>query len=384
MKIVFTVATYWPKQDGVQMVTSYHAETLVKKGHEVVVITSRVANAPDREIHNGVHIVRAEAYNYLYWHKGDKQDFQKIVLEESQNADALVAVCLQSFAADWILPIIKDISCQKILYMHGMPDFRLHRSDFISIYNVAKTIFRNIRWSYFYKRNWAKIKQFDAAIHLFLNDNSHRYFKEHGYDKNYIIENSCDRVFFDKESINEWGCKNKMFLYVGNYCQRKNQIEALRTFYATKSCNISLVFVGSVRNKYCIDLEKERENLNKKYGIRDVKILVGLSREEIIKLTQKCYCTIMSSTYEFYPIVTIESMASGVPFISTDVGIVRFLPGGIIVHSREDMAYWIDLLSSNESIRNELGNIGKNYAKNHLFIDEKVKQLEEIVSQGKV
>ena len=41
MRILFTVNTYLPKHDGVQFVTKYLAEGLVKKGHIVDLITRR-------------------------------------------------------------------------------------------------------------------------------------------------------------------------------------------------------------------------------------------------------------------------------------------------------------------------------------------------------
>ena len=105
MNIIFTVATYYPKTDGVQLVTQYQAEGLVKKGHKVTVITSKLKSSPDYEVHNGVEIVRVDAYNFYYWHKGNKKEYQNLVLEKTKAADALVAVCLQSFSADWLLDV---------------------------------------------------------------------------------------------------------------------------------------------------------------------------------------------------------------------------------------------------------------------------------------
>ena len=93
MNIIFTVATYYPKTDGVQLVTQYQAEGLAKKGHKVTVITSKFEGKPDCEILNGVEILRVDAYNFYYWHKGNKKEYQNIVLKKTRNADALVAVC---------------------------------------------------------------------------------------------------------------------------------------------------------------------------------------------------------------------------------------------------------------------------------------------------
>ena len=374
MKITIIVASYWPCLDGVQMVTQYHAEGLAKKGHQVTVLTSKMPNTENSEIHNGVLVERMDAYNRLYWHFGNRKAFERRIIKAGEESDVILAVCLQSYAADWMLGVMDQVKCRKVLYMHGMPDFKLHREDCSSLYNVAKTLFRNIRWKYFYTMHWKQIKKFDAVVHLFENDNSFSYFSSHNYQKNYPIENSCEDVFFEKTT--EYG---RYFLYVGNYCQRKNQISALRNFYKAKDDDFEIVFIGGRENDYCKLLKKENERLSSQYGKNKAKILYGLDRSSVINYTQKAYATILSSTYEYYPIVIVESMAAGVPFISTDVGIVRLLPGGIIVRNDLDMIYWIEKMQKSSSLRGQLGQIGRNYALNHMKMDMKVAQLESVL-----
>ncbi len=55
-----------------------------------------------------------------------------------------------------------------------------------------------------------------------------------------------------------------------------------------------------------------------------------IPREEIARFLKNAYAFVMTSKSEFYPIAIVEAMASGIPYISTDVGIVKFLPGGMI------------------------------------------------------
>ena len=50
------------------------------------------------------------------------------------------------------------------------------------------------------------------------------------------------------------------------------------------------------------------------------------------------------SKTEVQPLVVLDAMASGTPFISTDVGCVNELPGGVTINSEEEMA-------------NEIGNL---------------------------
>lgn len=376
MNIIFTVATYYPKTDGVQLVTQYQAEGLAKKGHKVTVITSKFEGKPDCEILNGVEILRVDAYNFYYWHKGNKKEYQNIVLKKTRNADALVAVCLQSFSADWLLDVLPQIKCKKILYLHGMPDFKVHISDFSNLKKLAKTIFRNIRWKYFYTVHLNQIKRFDAITHLYKNDNSYKYFLSKGYKNNYVIENACNDIFF--ENI-DYDNKKKYFIYVGNYCDRKNQELALKAFYETNLTDFGFVFIGSQKNEYCNKLISLNDSLKEQNGEHNVEILYGIPREKISEYTKNAYACVISSNYEYYPITIVESLAVGNPFISTDVGIVKLLPGGVIANVKEEISYWMEFFGKNEEYKNELGKAGRNYALKNLRIETKVKALEDII-----
>lgn len=378
MKIIFTVATYYPKTDGVQLVTKYQAEGLASKGHDVTVITSKVPGFPDEEFVNGVQIKRVNAFNYYYWHKGNKKQYQEIVLQECKHADAIVAVCLQSFSADWLLEVLEKISCKKVLYLHGMPDFKLHLKDCSNIKNIAKTIFRNFRWGIFYKTNLSKIMKFDAITHLYKDDNSYKYFTAHGYTNNYVLENACDDIFFDEIQEDK---KDKYFIYVGNYCDRKNQEVALKAYYKANTANVGFVFIGSRENDYCKKLKKLNKELEAQYGLKNVEILHNIPRELISEYTRSAYACVISSSYEYYPITIVEALAAGIPFISTNVGIVRFLPGGVIANDLNDISYWMEFFVNNYDYKNGLGRLGKEYAKRNLKISSKVESLLEIIEK---
>lgn len=374
MKILFTVATYWPKTDGVQMMTQILAERLVKIGHEVWVISSKLEGQPELDIHNGVNIIRMDAYNYLYWHRGNKKEYQQFVINKSKEVDAVVAVCLQSFAADWLLDILDEIKCRKVLYLHGMPDFKLHKEQCSNLLVFIKTIFRNYRWKGFYKRNANKIKKFDYITHLFYRDNSYNYFKNIGYLNNKVIENTCNEEFFYEED----NIDNKNIIYVGNYCQRKNQIMALECFYEADTKDYSLTLIGSKDNQYYKKLIKRNKELISIYGEKKVSILYGIEREQIITLTKQSSFCLMTSTYEYYPITIVEAMAAQKAFLSTNVGIVKKLPGGVVVDGKNDLIYWIEYFISSQLYK-KLGKIGFEYAESNLKADGQVNKLIELL-----
>lgn len=377
MKIIITVATYYPSIDGVQKVTQYQAEGLVRLGNDVTVITSdNHGEYESEEIHNGVKIIRINAYNKFTMHLGAKKEFQRLVLEHSCDADVMMNVCIQSFAADWVLPIIEQISCTKILYLHSMHDFRWNRSDFLSGSLFIKKILKNIKLGIFYKYKWHKIEQFDKVIHLHEKDYDIPYFVNRGYKNNYVIYNAVDDVFFDMEKVN----KKNTIINVGTYNARKNQKKCLDIFYKADTFDYKLILVGQPNNKYYQQLCAYKEALDKRYGKKEVDIYCSIPRTETVRLIKESKIYLLTSIWEAFPISLIEALASGSFYISNNVGIVRYIPGGYIGNNEVDLIR--KLAEVCESGVDHLIIDGIKYAEQYFKQDKQVKNLYSILENN--
>ena len=127
MRIIIASPSYWPSQDGVTIITSYLAEGLAARGHEVTVLTSAgnggLQELPHREIHGGVDIIRMRIN--VQWPliiKGrDKESTKQVYFHhiKQNKPDALIVVCSQTWTLDWLLSDLKKITCAKIFYSHG-------------------------------------------------------------------------------------------------------------------------------------------------------------------------------------------------------------------------------------------------------------------------
>ena len=371
MKVVFTVASYYPLNDGVQYVTQYHAEGLVRMGHEVVVITSK-RNDQDSFIHNGVKIICINAYNSHFFHSGNKNEFLGAVTENVENADVMINVCLQSYAADWVLPLLDKIKAKRILYMHGMHSFKWEKKDFSNIKSFILKLARDIRWKPFYIMNWDKIKKYDAVIHLHELDYAFRYFENNGYKNNFVIYNAVDTVFFEEHK------KSNIVINVGSFNERKNQKKAIELFYRAKTNDYSLVIIGNPNNEYYQMLLEYKNQCEKTFGHKEVKILCSISREETIAYIQKAKIYLMTSTWEAFPISLIEAMAARMAFISTNVGIVSSLPGGVVCDSDTELIATIEKLV-NDECEDSLASEAYSFAKMNLYQDNQTKKLETLI-----
>lgn len=386
MKLLFTVNTYMPKRDGVQFVTKYLAEGLVRKGHSVDLITRQCKELTDinDELINGVHVIRWNANTYHTIHRGDKKGYQKFILENASNYDCMIAVGTQTSFVDWMLPIIDQVNCCKILYLHSIWDFKYHKSDFDNLSNLAKKIWANIRWKIYYNK-WGKaFKKFDDVVQLHLFDYAYTYFRNKYDIESVVIENAVDNSFFDETIDPSIELPNKYFLNVSNYMDRKNQMQTLKSFLDAKISNdFELILIGSEKNSY-FDSLIEYYNQYKISNTKNKKVhfLYNVPRQNIYTYVKKAYGYIMTSKWEAYPISLIEAMASGIPWISTNVGIVKYLPGGFVADEISDISYWIEFISKNGKLSKSLGNVGKVYASTQFRIDKKVDKLEDVIKKA--
>lgn len=379
MKIVFTVYTYFPLKDGVQAITQSHAEGLVKKGHEVTVITTNHNNLEKYDIVNGVKIIRVDIETKHAIHRGNKSNYRQIIMRECEDCDVLINVCTQIVSTDWVFKILNELRCKKVLYMHGMIDFKWKRNDFRTVKNIASKLWNSLRWGLYYLYIPTQIKKYDLIINLHEFDKFTKFCKNKKINKYKIIENGINESEWENLDKKKTSDKD-YFICISNYIQGKNQEFVLKAFYRTKSCKSKLIFMGSSKTNYLYRLKNLKEKYDKLYGYRNIEFLYDIDRALVPTYLDGAKGFLNGSIHEVFPMVIIEAMQSGIPFISTNVGCVSFLPGGIIVKDIEEMSYWIDMLEDNIEVANLLGRAGKVYVKSHLKQEYKLEQLEKYIT----
>lgn len=386
MKIILTVNKYKPNLDGVQFVTSYLAEGLAKKGHKITIVTSSFTRikSPNNECICGVNIIRLPIRTSHTFHFGNKKEYQKLILELIQDADCLINVGSQSPFTDWCFGIFNKIKIPKILYLHSIWDFKYHREDFKSFKNFVFKVWANIRWKLYYQFNKKNFKSYDAVIQLHKKDFSYQFFESKFGIKSIVLENAADEDFFNKKIVKNFEKPyEKYIIYVANYQDIKNQELAVKEFLKSDiDKKIGLVLIGSSKNNYYNNLLKFEETERKKYNLhptdKPISILTNIERNLISSYVVNAEFYLLTSKSEKYPISIVESMASEIPYISTNVGIVKYLPGGIVTEAK-DIHYWIEMLAKDETLRKNLAKTGYDYACKHMTIQNKIDQLEKII-----
>lgn len=354
MRIMFAVPCYWPSQDGVTIITSYLAKGLAEKGHDVSVVTSAgnggLQELPEKETHEGVEITRMRIYTrWPLRIKGrDKKSTRKEYLRyiREYEPDIFVVVCAQTWTLDWILPNIKKLDCVKVFYSHGYSAWKeeysykewIRRRNIVGAWSVYKC-------KKYYDSLYRYVRLFDRAIYLSEDSNAAVYAEKHGLTNGRVLKNAVDDRFFSddmKHVYEEKECVS--YLFVANYNQNKNQEMLIRAFAAAKIGKSRLILVGFEENTYYDLLQKliQKEIT----GQKDKKVLfyTHVSRETVIDLYQTSDVFVCSSKSEIYPIVAHEAAATGMPIISTDVGIYSKITGAYIVDGSAQMREAIEVL----------------------------------------
>ena len=372
MKFLFTVASYYPIIGGVQVVTQNTAEELVKQGNEVTVLISRNRGIKELNELNGVKLKYYDLYTKKDKIVGNKEKYVSYLKDLCKDFDVLVNVSVHSALTDAILPHIQEFKCKTVLYLHGIYEFKWSEKDKSSPTRILSKLYYNSRRRLFYSKLYKYAKNYDFIIHLSEEDISMKYMKKYGISQNTVIHNAAERAFFEPP-VSE--CDEKYFLQVANYAEHKNQEYSLRAFYKSDCRDVKMVYVGSQKNSYYEYLVDLNSKLAQEYGERKVEFQVGISRSDTIEMFKHASAIILSSRVEKFPMVLVEGLACGVPFISTDCGCVGTFQGGCVVHSIEEMAECMLRFSEQNEEVNRLRLSGQQYASDYFSIEKNVANL---------
>ena len=150
--------------------------------------------------------------------------------------------------------------------------------------------------------------------------------------------------------------KKQVVLCVANYCDRKNQILALDAARRINKEDVFFAFVGGEQNAYYLELNKRI----KAWGLeKRVALFHNVSRSFTESAIRACDIALMTSKWEMQPLFLLETMSAGKPWISTNVGSVSELQGGIVSKFSADAvaSNLFNLLRSGNQ-RESLGKVG--------------------------
>lgn len=381
-KILLTSFTYPPEQNGVAHAAQAQAEGLRERGHDVQVATA-LRSDNDPNCVNRVPIRRfSVSGNGLCVRgrlKGDVLEYQRHII--SSDPDILISHCWQNWATNAALAILPTLRAKKILISHGVSGRRPLGS--------LGSVLNWIEWMPYWVQMRKWINLWDHIVLLTSKTDSNRFWEKALIQKlgkqNYsIIPNGVQSkpdVYADQRPAQfrkklGMSANARILLNVSNFEKLKNQIEAIEILHDLNQPNLHLILIGSVSNAYSAFLKNRILEL--KLSDR-VHILWGLSVQDIQAAYSAASVFVFTSLYEIQPLVLLESIAAGTPFIAYDVGCVDEIPGGIVTRSKSEMSAKLKELLEDEHKRHALKMNGLEAAKERYNLQTSLEKLNRLI-----
>ena len=305
-----------PEAGGAEVYTHEIAKRLVKKGHEVILISSRYPNAPSREELDGVEIIRLGNIKYVYIHA--LYYYTKYL---KCNVDVVVEEINGNIA--WLTPLYAK---EPVVVLRHQVEYTGSKNFYRSVlpYKLPRLIAMTLYFNEaFYLKLYAKLKvPFITVSNSTKQDLVNAGIPPHMI---YIVPNGLS--YRPLERIPE---KDEEFtaVFVGRLTPTKNPEHAIKAFVIYRK-------LGGKGKLVIIGRGELLHELRQLYG-RPYIIFTGyLSEEEKRKWLSRAHVLLVPSIREGWGQVVIEANAHGTPAIGYNVpGLrdsIKHLDTGILV-----------------------------------------------------
>lgn len=236
-----------------------------------------------------------------------------------------------------------------------------------------------------------RIKTFDTVVSFCKDAPVNKFLEENNIEYVFIPNFSRDvreteKKEFDLHETLGLDKNKKVIFNHGLFEQRKNQLHLIENFHkAGMKQDYSLVFLGSPRDSWDVPYFKECKKFVEDNDLQEnIKFIKGTNNNSLIdSLLLKSDVYVLPSTAEGLPLVLIEAMSAGLPWVSTPVGgvpsVMGPLHGGVVLDkidfNPEELKNAISSVLNKNSREDWEKNFSKEIAsKNYLSIQLGVKK----------
>ena len=332
MKILHTVHYYYPHIGGCEVVVQQLSERLAAKGHDVTVATSFDSTRDFDEL-NGVKIVQFKVSgNAVGGIQGDAQAYADFI--QLGGWDVMMTYAAQIWSTDIPLAISDRLKFKKFIVPCGYS--ALSSPAFQGYFQWLSTV----------------LPKYDGVIHLSPDYRDAQFSKQYGMTNSTVIPNGADEREFSKAPIGfrkKYGVTTPhMLLAVANHYPEKGHDRVISAYKALDRDDVTLVIIGQSKEGCYSECERKAKGDN-------ILLPIDVPRELVVSAFQEADIFVHGSYVECFPLVILEAMAAGTPWLSTNVGNVAELPGGIADDNLTDQ---LKLLIDDEKNKEKLGNVG--------------------------
>lgn len=345
MHVCILMSTPFPPEEGIGNYVYGVSTKLIEKGHEVTVITRGSWNKTQREVINGIDVIKAPFIPlYPFYIHVHGMFVNKIFKSLESQIDVVHIHTPLSPLIRTSLPIVTTI----------------HTSILTNIRSIEVITPRSI-----IERIMGRFVSYPYELKLLKRSNmittvSHHVaqeLREYGVNPNEVtvIGNGVDETIFTPIKNKT---EDKYILFTGRLGYRKGLFDLIDCgkYICEKYPDVSFIIPG--KGTLLGKLQKRVE----KMGIQErFKFLGYVDRERLINLYQNATIHIIPSHYEGLPTVLLEAMSCGLPVVATAVSgnldVVYDGENGILISPKKpkEMADAISMLLDDDEMKRKLG-----------------------------
>ncbi|HVU14487.1 MAG TPA: glycosyltransferase family 4 protein [Phototrophicaceae bacterium] len=316
LKILICLLYYFPHRTGLTIHVQRVAEELVRRGHEVTVLTARYSNdlpRDDTTMHKGVRIVRLWAP--IRVSRGMIMPMYPVALYQLMREHDVVSVHTPAPETALIAGMSLITGKNVVVTHHGdliLPAGLGNRIIQGGMFEMYRMLARRASHILAYSQDYA----------------DHSYYLQPFMDKVTPVYPPIQMPLPNPERVNqmraEWGKEGGPLIgFAHRFVEEKRPDLAIRALEIVRQNypNAKLVFAGEYDIPYENTWERQQP-LVQQY--RDDLIFLGLIKDtqELANFYAACDVQVLSSDSECFALAQVEAMLCGTPVVATDI------PGG--------------------------------------------------------
>lgn len=374
MLILHVAEDYYPRAAGVPEVVAQISRRLASWGHEVHVATGTPPGSLAEELRDGVHIHRfkVEGGGTVTPH-GDIRGYLDFV--RSRPWDVIAIHCASAWTTDVLLAHVTEFSSAVIMVSHGLQTLDETAHD--------------PYWSWLA----ASLRAVDASTTLSPLLQEMPFCAKYNLPRPFVIPNGVDTSEWSTPSVEirqRWHVGDAPWIVnVSNH----TPVKAHATFFsAVDRVSMALptvrgTIVGNSHRVHKWRLGRLGVKGGCWYGCHlrarqdtHVDLRSMVARPDVVSAIKEADVLVLTSprTREASPIIILEAMAAGTPWLSFGGGCVREHVGGLVVTDLTEMVEKLQMLLGDQQLRHSLGKAGqKRTAEKHSW-DTIARQYERL------
>lgn len=315
MKILIVTHYFYPHIGGIEIVAYNQAKELVKKGHQVTIVTSKINNEKNNEKIEGIKIIRVKAWNWLEIYLGVPYPILSLnfftILKKEVKANEIVHVHGHVYMSS----VISAFLAKKF----SKPFFVTQHNTYIEYKNIllrlTETVADKIIGKYtlkFAKYIFTVSKETEKYVRLLFPKARNLSVIYNGIDTKLFKPASNKELFRTKFHL-----PNKFLCLTVRRITFKNGIDTLlEAALLLKNRNDIHFLLGGTGTDY-----NSVKGYIKKNDLKNVSMLGFIKDTNLQKYYSLADLFILPSKKgEGFPLSVIESFSSGVPVLATKSG----------------------------------------------------------------